>query len=104
MRRWIHLSFFLWLPVSSAVAAVDFTGTWSGTLTATKVCRGAGTTTTQTGNATAYFVQTGTAVSGAIAIDTQTLNDQCQPTGSLTVVVPLGGTVIGAVLATPVSV
>src|SRR6266849_2669859 len=103
MRRWIHLSLFLWMPVSSAVAAVDFTGTWNGTLSAVKLCRVTGTFT-QTAAAAAYFVQTGTSVSGSFVVEAPVLNVQCQPAGSLTIVVPLGGAVTNAVFATPVVV
>ncbi|MGZ4777794.1 MAG: hypothetical protein ACXV5L_01255, partial [Thermoanaerobaculia bacterium] len=103
MRRWLYLSLLLCLPIRSATAAVDFTGTWSGTLTATKTCR-TGQIITQTGNATATYTQSGTSLSGAIVIDTQSLNDQCQPAGNLTVVVPLGGTVTGSVFSCPVDV
>jgi hypothetical protein len=101
MRRIAFL--FLALPLT-AHAAVDFTGTWSGTLTGQKLCRNSGLVVAQRGDITAYFTQTGDAVAGSIVISVPSLNDQCQQIGAISIVVPVGGAVSGATLSSPVEI
>ncbi|HEV8660024.1 MAG TPA: hypothetical protein VGS96_15570 [Thermoanaerobaculia bacterium] len=99
-RHIVVLCCSLLLPAFRATAQnVDLTGTWNGEFVITDRCTN-GSTFTSRGPAAVQFLQSGSAVQGAVTLSnlTDTDGDTCTPRETFTPTLPVSGNVSGGTL------